>query len=108
VQVVLAHFCPLGQLVQVACFAFAFFTGVPTFAITEVAANAIASMLNIIFFIFCLFKKLNKIRFGVKVVQKLFNKLSAASSQLYGNQINYQFYKVELVSSIGMQNLKAA
>jgi hypothetical protein len=56
VQVVLAHCCPLGQLVQVACLAFAFLTGTATLAITEVAANAIASMLNIIFFIFDLFK----------------------------------------------------
>lgn len=56
VQVVFAHFCPLGQLVQVACLAFAFLTGALTFAITEVAANAIASMLNIIFFIFLSFK----------------------------------------------------
>jgi len=56
VQVVLAHFCPLGQLVQVACFAFAFLSGALVFAITEVAANAIASILNIIFFIFFLFK----------------------------------------------------
>jgi len=43
VQVVLAHFCPLWQLVQVACFAFAFLT--VTFAITVVAAKAIANML---------------------------------------------------------------
>ncbi|GAB2977676.1 hypothetical protein GCM10027049_11130 [Mucilaginibacter puniceus] len=61
VQVVFAHVCPLGQLVQVACFDFAFLTGAVTFAITEVAANAIASMLNIIFFIFDFFKKLNNI-----------------------------------------------
>ncbi len=56
VQVVLAHFCPFGQLVQVACLALAFLTGTLVFAITEVAANMIATMLNIIFFIFCIFK----------------------------------------------------
>jgi len=52
VQVVFAHFCPLGQLVQVACLAFAFLTGAVPFAITDVAAKAIANMLNITFFIF--------------------------------------------------------
>jgi hypothetical protein len=55
VQVDLSHFWPLGQLVQVACFVFCFFTGTVPCAITEVAAKAIASMLNIIFFIFMLF-----------------------------------------------------
>ncbi|WP_158827000.1 hypothetical protein [Mucilaginibacter lacusdianchii] len=55
VQVVLAHFCPLGQLVQVACFAFATLTGALLLAITEVAAKAIASTLNITFFIFVFF-----------------------------------------------------
>jgi len=49
VHTVLAHFCPLGQLVQVDCLAF--FTGVAGFAITEVAAKATANMLNMIFFI---------------------------------------------------------
>ncbi|RCH54375.1 hypothetical protein DJ568_13905 [Mucilaginibacter hurinus] len=55
VQVFLAHFCPLGQLLQVACFAFAFLTGTLVFAIREVAANAIASILNMIFFILSFF-----------------------------------------------------
>lgn len=55
VQVVLAHFCPLGQLVQVACFAFAFLTGTLPCAITVVAAKVIANMLNITFFIFLIF-----------------------------------------------------
>jgi hypothetical protein len=61
VQVVLAHFCPLGQLVQVACFAFAFLTGTLPLAITVVAAKAIASMLNITFFILNIFILLNNL-----------------------------------------------
>jgi hypothetical protein len=51
VQVALVHFCPFWQLVQVACLAFDFLTGTVLAAITEVAAKAIASMLNITFFI---------------------------------------------------------
>jgi hypothetical protein len=52
VHVDLSHFCPLGQLVQIACLVFTFLAGTWPFAITEVAAKAIASILNIIFFIY--------------------------------------------------------
>jgi hypothetical protein len=50
VQVDLVHFCPLEQLVQVACLALDFFTGALATAIDD-AAKAIASVANIIFFI---------------------------------------------------------
>lgn len=97
VQVVLAQFCPFGQLVQVACFAFAFLTGTLPFAITEVTVNAIASILNIIFFIFIFFK-LNNIRLSDLGFRRLFNRLSVVSSQLYDKQIDHQIYKEELAS----------
>jgi len=48
-HVVLVHFCPLGQLVQVACFA-AFLTG-GTFANIDAQAITIANALKLIFFI---------------------------------------------------------
>jgi hypothetical protein len=53
-QVALVHFWPLWQLVHVACLAFAFFAVVGTLAITVVAANNIASILKLIFFILIL------------------------------------------------------
>jgi hypothetical protein len=61
VQVVFAHCCPLGQLVQVACLAFAFLTGVLLLAITDVTAKAIAREPKIIFFIFLMFLLVNNV-----------------------------------------------
>jgi hypothetical protein len=58
-QVARVHFCPLGQCVQVACFAFAFFACAGTLAIKDAPANKIARTLKLIFFI-C-FKILNVI-----------------------------------------------
>jgi hypothetical protein len=50
-QLVLAHLSPLGQLVQVACFAFASLAGTWVFAMAMTPAKAIASTLKMSFFI---------------------------------------------------------
>jgi len=51
-QVAGVHFWPLGQLVQVVCLAFTFLGLAGTLAITDDAANRIASMLKLTFFMY--------------------------------------------------------